>query len=232
MIQYNYIFGGIISTLALIIFDKTLPKKLKGKYYLSHAIINFLILLNCTKDMISSYTDFDNSIKSETNFIPTMLVYSLHFYHMISYNKKLRFDDWLHHILMVLVALPLSSLILTGSLLNHSLFFLCGLPGMIDYILLFLVRNNIIDKMTEKYINKQINLWIRAPGCIAHSALSILAYFKNKDSNVATKYDFIVILITTALVYWNGIYFMEQVVSDYKKNEIKNEMKNEIKNKN
>ena len=123
MIQYNYIFGGIISTLALIIFDKTLPKKLKGKYYLSHAIINFLILLNCTKDMISSYTDFDNSIKSETNFIPTMLVYSLHFYHMISYNKKLRFDDWLHHILMIVFALPLSMAVNGGCLVGHSLFF-------------------------------------------------------------------------------------------------------------
>ena len=220
MIQYNYIIGGIISTFVLIFFDKKLPKKLKGKYYLSHAIVNFLILINCTKDMVSSYTDFDNGIKADTNFIPTMLVYSLHFYHMIAYYKKLRFDDWLHHILMVLVALPLSSLIKTGTLLNHSLFFLCGLPGMIDYILLFLVRNNIIDKMTEKYVNKQINLWIRAPGCIAHSALSILAYMKNRDSEVATDYDFIVMLITTALVYWNGIYFMEQVVSDYKKNEI------------
>lgn len=220
MIQYNYIMGGIISTFALIFFDKKLPEKLKGKYYLSHAIVNFLILINCAKDMVSSYTDFDNSIRADTNFIPTMLVYSLHFYHMIAYYKKLRFDDWLHHILMVLVALPLSSLIKTGSLLNHSLFFLCGLPGMIDYILLFLVRNNIIDRMTEKYINKQINLWIRAPGCIAHSALSILAYMKNRDSEVATDYDFIVMLITTALVYWNGIYFMEQVVSDYKKNEV------------
>ena len=28
-------------------------------------------------------------------------------------------------------------------------------------------------------------------------------------------------MITALLVYWNGIYFMEQVVSDYKKNEIK-----------
>jgi len=223
--------GGIISTFALIFFDKKLPDSVKGKYYLSHAIVNFLILLNCAKDMVSSYTDFDNSIKADTNFIPTMLVYSLHFYHMIAYYKKLRFDDWLHHILMVLVALPLSSLIKTGSLLNHSLFFLCGLPGMIDYILLFLVRNNIIDRMTEKYINKQINLWIRAPGCIAHSALSILAYMKNRDSEVATDYDFIVMLITTALVYWNGIYFMEQVVSDYKKNEIALKAKEIIKEK-
>lgn len=28
-------------------------------------------------------------------------------------------------------------------------------------------------------------------------------------------------MLTSLLVYWNGIYFMEQVVSDYKKNEIK-----------
>ena len=221
MITYDYIIGGIISTISLIFFDKLLPKNIKGKYYLSHAVINLLIIINSWDDTINSYTNFDASIKSKTGYIPTMLVYSLHFYHMIAYFKKLRFDDWLHHILMVLIALPLSSMVNTGTLLNHSLFFLCGLPGMIDYILLFLARNNIIDKMTEKYVNKQLNLWIRAPGCVAHSALSIIAFFKNKDSEVSSKYDFIVVLITSLLVYWNGIYFMEQVVSDYKKNEIK-----------
>ena len=155
-----------------------------------------------------------------------MLVYSLHFYHMIAYFPKLRFDDWLHHILMVLVALAfLSSMVSTGTLLNHSLFFLCGLPGMIDYALLFLVRNNYIDRMTEKYVNKQLNLWVRAPGCIAHSAISILAYFTNMRAGRTQKYEFIVVIVTSLLVYWNGIYFMEQVVSDYKKNELKNKKK-------
>ena len=220
MILKDYIIGGIIATISLILFDKSVPKKIKGKYYLSHAVINLIIILNCYKDVINTYLMFDQSINTQTNYIPTMLVYSLHFYHMIAYFDKLRFDDWLHHILMVFIALPLSGFVNNGTLLNHSLFFLCGLPGMIDYILLFLVRNNLINKMTEKYINKQLNIWIRAPGCIAQSALTIIAYFKFKETNFNKPMDFIAMMITTALVYWNGIYFMEQVVSDYKKNEM------------
>ena len=107
---YDYIIGGILTTFFLIAFDKKLPKNIKGKYYLSHAIINFLILLNCCKDTLLTYTNFEESITASTNFIPTMLVYSLHFYHMIAYFPKLRFDDWLHHLLMVFVALPLTVL--------------------------------------------------------------------------------------------------------------------------
>jgi len=54
----------------------------------------------------------------------------------------------LHHILMILVALPISFLAKTGSLLGHSLFYTTGLPGGIDYLMLVLVRNGIINKLT------------------------------------------------------------------------------------
>lgn len=222
MISLSYLLGTSAATTMMVLFDKYLPSWVQGKYYLVHAVVNFIILLNSGSDMINTYLNFDESMMSTTNFIPAMLVYSLHFYHMIAYYNKLRFDDWLHHILMVFVSLPIASFINSGTLLNHSLFFLCGLPGMIDYFLLFLVRNKYIDRMTEKKVNKHLNLWIRAPGCISHTVLTIIAYMKYKDSLFNGRYDFIAMMITAVLVYWNGVYFMEQVVSDYKKNEIKN----------
>tara|TARA_B110000977_G_C11085234_1_gene494441 strand:+ start:3318 stop:4010 length:693 start_codon:yes stop_codon:yes gene_type:complete len=220
MIINDYIIGSIITTLSLVLFDKYLPNKIKGKYYLSHAVINLLVVCLSYSDMISSYTNLQESINKKSNYLPTMLVYGLHFYHIISYFNKLRYDDWLHHILMVVVALPLGGMVNSGTLLNHSLFFLCGLPGLIDYIMLFLVRNKYINKMTEKKYNKFINLWLRAPGCIAHSVLTLVSFLKYKK-NTATKFEYFAAMLTSLLVYWNGIYFMEQVVSDYKLNEIK-----------
>lgn len=212
--------SGVIITLGLVLFDKNLSDKIKGKYYLSHTIINSFITFYTFNDMISCYTDFNNSINNDINLMPSIMVYSLHFYHMIAYYKKLRFDDWLHHILMVIVALPLANIVDAGSLLNHSLFFLCGLPGGIDYLMLFLVRNNIIDRMTEKYWNKVINLWIRAPGCISHMVLSLISFFNYRDTIFKDDFNKVALFVTAILVFWNGIYFMEQVVSDYKKNEM------------
>ena len=232
MISSSYLIGTTLATFIMVLFDKYLPKRVEGKYYLVHAIVNFLVLINTSKDTLNTYIDFDNSINSVSDYVPTMLVYSLHFYHMISYFNKLRFDDWLHHILMIFVSLPIPLFINSGTLLNHSLFFLCGLPGMIDYILLFLVRNKYIDRMVEKRVNKYLNLWIRAPGCISHSVLTIIAYFKYKDVLFSGKYEVIAMMVTVLLVYWNGIYFMEQVVSDYKKNEMKNNKELECNKKN
>ena len=54
-----------------------------------------------------------------------------------SYYNKLKFDDYLHHGLMVFVALPLGIYLNSGSLLDHGYFYLTGPPGGINYLLLF-----------------------------------------------------------------------------------------------
>ena len=45
-----------------------------------------------------------------------------------------------HHILMIGIALPIGWFVDSKSLLGYSLFFTTGLPGGIDYFLLFLVE--------------------------------------------------------------------------------------------
>jgi len=113
---------------------------------------------------------------------------------------------------MVGVTLPLTELVPQSHLIGHCLFFTTGLPGLIDYFMLFLTRNNLMSKNLEKRINSKINLWLRCPGCVMNVALCM--------SNVATNYNQLsyVQLIGTGIimstVYWNGIYFMNQVVVD------------------
>ena len=43
-------------------------------------------------------------------------------------------------------------------------FFICGLPGGVDYAMLSAVRYGFMDELTEKYINTHLNTWIRIPG--------------------------------------------------------------------
>jgi hypothetical protein len=115
-------------------------------------------------------------------------------------------DDWLHHVLMIGVAIPIGVAINSNTLMGFSLFFTTGLPGGIDYALLFLVRNNVLESMTEKRINRFCNVWIRSPGCIAHAILTLVFALKNEYS---------LALIPSALTFWNGQYFMEKVVADH-----------------
>ena len=186
---------------------------IKGSYYINHFICNMMIVYNTYECMLYSYSDmnicdFNNILLSQNS------IYALHLYHMIWYFDKLRFDDWIHHLIMVGISLPLTSLVDKYNLIGHGMFFINGLPGGIDYILLALVRNNMVDKEIEKRINKYINLWIRCPGCISNVTLSFKVFIDMY--NTSTFLSNISSIIIMLSIYWNGIYFMEQVVSDHR----------------
>ena len=229
-----HIIHGVLFYIFLTIFycsiDKQLQNRYHGNYYLLHGISNIFITYSCLPDLKNTYTDLNNFHNYPVNYVPSIITFSLHSYHIINYFNKLMFDDWLHHILMCGVALPIGLSINSGFLLNHSLFFLIGLPGGINYILLFLSRNKCIEKLTQKRINTSLNLWIRAPGCISQSALTFVVY--NSHYELIVGYQKYLILCAIFLTFWNGIYFMEQVVSNYAVQKYKSEENLKLKNLN
>ena len=112
----------------------------------------------------------------------------------------------------------------TGRLINYSLFFTTGFPGMIDYFLLFLVKNNKLDIIIEKKINNYINLWIRSPGCISHAVLTALVYNIYKNTILNGRFEQIGYIFTAIITFWNGIYFMNKVVISYNTVVLKQQM--------
>ena len=188
--------------------------KIQGRYYGLHSIANLIVVFYTFNNLIKSYTNIPittNEINDIYN--AKALIYGLHIYHMVWYYNKMRYDDWQHHILMVGIALPFTELVRTTHLIGHSMFFINGITGMIDYMLLFMVRNNMIDKYVEKKVNKYLNVWIRCPGCIMNVALCITELICKY--NELSCIEIIAGCIMSSLVFWNGIHFMEQVVVDY-----------------
>lgn len=198
-------------TTGLLIYIDNVLKPRKGRYYIVHSLANACITALSIQDVISIYKNpYASMDDSSTALWSSSITYSVHFYHFASYYKTFRFDDWLHHILMIFVALPLAGYFGSLKLLSHSLFYTTGLPGMIDYALLFLVRNNKIQRFTEKSVNRLLNIVIRCPGCVIHSYLTLILV--QEVTNPVEQY---IGTITGLLVYWNGIYFMDQVVGNY-----------------
>ena len=118
---------------------------------------------------------------------------------------------------MIAVALPIGTFLESHTLTGMSLFFTTGLPGGVDYALLFGVRNGWIGRMTEKKINRALNVWIRSPGCATQAAFT-LAYLCSTPEFEVQGFGSpkaVLCLIPALLVYWNGQYFMGQVVADY-----------------
>jgi len=186
--------------------------QLEGIYYLIHSVHNAVIVYSTAPDIYTTIVHYDTlaTTGGNKNTFALELVFALHIYHIAYYWRKFRYDDWLHHGLMIGLALPIGTYLEAGSLLGYSLFFTTGLPGCIDYFLLFLTRNNCIEKDTEKRVNYYLNTWIRSPGTASHAVLTLIFLLH------AYPYSFVQVLglLTAVLNYWNGQYFMAQIVYD------------------
>ena len=184
---------------------------LEGIYYLIHSVHNAAIVYSTAPDIYTTIVHYDTlATLGNKNTFALELVFALHIYHIAYYWRKFRYDDWLHHGLMIGLALPIGTYLESGSLLGYSLFFTTGLPGCIDYFLLFLTRNNCIEKDTEKRVNYYLNTWIRSPGTASHAILTLIFLLHTYP------YSFVQVLglLTAFLNYWNGQYFMAQIVYD------------------
>jgi len=204
----------ITLTILLCLFDKSLKCfNIDCIYYLNHFIVNSLIVYYTYDDLLLCYTDLNNINKYDMNVDIVEYTFSIHLYHIIIYYNKFYFDDWLHHIIMILFTLPMGLYFNTGPIMSHCLFFMSGLPGGINYLLLFLQRNDFIKKKTQKYINYHLNIWIRNPGCIASSIITYFYYINFINFNYDINNFFVIYIILSC--FWNGVYFMEQVVRNY-----------------
>ena len=139
--EFLYLSYFVLATSSYIFLDKTLKNYYDGRYYLLHSLNNAIIAYCTYPAVIYSYTNLDTFTDYEQSIVATILTAALHTYHIIEYRENLGYYDYLHHGTMCMGALPLGLYVNSGALLDHSLFYLTGLPGMIDYMMMFLVRN-------------------------------------------------------------------------------------------
>jgi hypothetical protein len=213
--------AGYWGTFCLADYAITYMFGFQNIYYLLHSIHNALIVAACLPDVLITLFDFGAVGVYAANLHAAQLVVALHLYHIWVYRHKFRYDDWLHHGLMIGVALPIGMSLPAGTLLGYSLFFTTGLPGGIDYAMLFMNRNGWLDRSVEKRVNTWLNTWIRSPGCVSQAAFT-LAYLSSNSPYVSW-WMILGGILTAALNYWNGQYFMRQVVEDYGRRAVTNE---------
>jgi hypothetical protein len=190
----------------LLIIDKLLIKK--AKWYILHMLTNSLIVLLTINDVIHLIMN-PLFLKDIDNTIPQDITMALHIYHMVMF-RNLLLIDWIHHIIMMIILIFPYNYGETLMICNYLLFFLSGLPGGIDYMMLIMVKYEKMKKMTEKYINSKLNLWIRSPGIIIGAYILFLEYI----NNLIKGHLFILIFSLIGLI-WNAQYFTERVMTNY-----------------
>ncbi len=201
----------VAMTSLFTIMDRALTRLGYAKpYYAVHVFHNAAIVAVTARDVYASFTDFSNVTQYPTAWTAVFLCYALHLYHLYVYHKVFYLDDWLHHGLMVALALPLGSTVAAGALMGANLFFTTGLPGGINYAMLFAEKNGWITQATRKRVNTPVHVWMRGPGCTAVATLIAAAAWSAAE---ASMWHRVAATATAALTFWNGIYFMQQVVA-------------------
>ncbi len=141
-------------------------------WYFMHLIVNFIAVLVVYNDVWRVFTIQDRIeniqpsggvLKLENPIIfLDCLITSLHLFHI---KYALRKEDYVHHIFMI-SALNLCVVYFKPIFATCLIFFMNGLPGGIDYLLLILVKIGKIKSIEEKRINTYLNNYIRAPGIL------------------------------------------------------------------
>ena len=84
-------------------------------------------------------------------------------------------------------------------------------PGGLDYLMLVLVKEGSMKPLEEKRINTVLNVWCRCPFLVCTVCLTyVQLHIHQPPVHIVAIRCFCM-----AINWWNGLYFMERVVSNY-----------------
>jgi len=182
-----------------------------GVYFLMHFFHNLLVSYYTLTNVCHVFHSSYGNERLSGNVVP--LVYAFHFYHIFRYLQYFRPDDWYHHIFSMAVAVPLTFAYFDQQdLLGMCFFFTTGIPGGMNYLLLFLSKNNCgLSKQTQQKWNTMIQSWIRCPGIVMNCG-----FIAKHVCETSTNYmDLVSGCIIFLILLWNGIYFQNTVLENF-----------------
>ena len=151
------------------------------------------------------------------SMIPLSAIAAIHIYHVALF--RLSADDIFHHALFVGVLVPLGVVFKNdgGASLNMGSFFLCGLPGGLNYAALVLNKEGIISNLAQKGFDAAINTWMRAPGLTVFAFLQWQVWLASARPTRGWP-QWLITLATAAVAglhVFNGNYYAEQSIGNY-----------------
>lgn len=134
---------------------------------------------------------------------------------MIMYNN-VKFEEYIHHIVFVLFGVAPCYVFINSNALKIGFLAGCGLPGLIEYSLLALVKNNRLDSFYQKKIMIYVYCYLRGPLSLTACVINYVLYTQNKIND--NLYFFVYINI---LIYINSTYYTKVIIENYYKTLIK-----------
>ena len=181
----------------------------KSRWYQLHTSANILVTKEIIYDVYNLYFYPEISYAEEVSIIPSLYIIIIHIYHILFF-KDLKNMDYFHHILFVNFGV-LPCLLFIKSKQSYLAYIACfGIPGIFEYFLVSLQKNNKISFIKQKQLNSYMYICFRHPLCIIGIFNNILAY-KNGYLND----NFLLTCYLNSLLYLNGTLFNYLTLSSY-----------------
>jgi hypothetical protein len=227
----THLINNLVVLLGLALIDRALltPSLRKScstkdvsttRWFFLHSIANVGVVLTSLASMRavaldpihamdgSAYPPTTSCI-GEASVWPLTIINSVHLYHMVG-GFRLTGADYFHHLLFIpTLGLP-GQMFRWGPLANFQAFFISGLPGGLDYLLLGLVKLGCVDHMLEKRVNANLNTWVRCPGILIAAVLLYQAVLLG--FHVVPLWA---LCLQSVLPAYNALYFNKQAVANY-----------------
>ena len=204
---------GTLSCLAfLAACDLGVAHRMKddtSRYFLLHTLANAVITLSSYKEMKAVLCDPIGSGVGACNVLPTYMIPCLFTYHLSAF-RNVPLEEWQHHVIFGLGLAGPQLAYCVGPVQNAVGFFMCGLPGGVDYALLWLVKEGLLRSEAEKIWNSRINCWCRAPGIMLSSYYLYLLAKYSKVKGPSTTVASLAFLLAS----FNGQYYMQKVIAN------------------
>ena len=115
----------------------------KTRWYFIHFIANMIIVSNTYDNVYYAFLEPKNIMNLPFSNFNINFTMALHIFHIYTSRNKLTLTDWIHHLVSCIFVCTFALYFVKNSIIDYLLFFMCGLPGGIDYFLLYLTKKKI-----------------------------------------------------------------------------------------
>lgn len=208
--NYNLLFHGFSSYFLFLLLHKicyTYKIDSLITWYIIHIVGNLYVVYLSINPIYMILSDPIKELSNPDNYYDTtIIILVLHAYHLLGFQCTK--DDLFHHLFFVFIGCSTVYLFNNGYFSALSHFFICGLPGAIDYTTIIFYKLNYLTKTQRLRIGMYLNVWFRSPGLCLLSSFALMKFLYT-DKNI---YNIIELLLQVGMSLGNGQYYMSMVV--------------------
>lgn len=223
---YNVLATAVASLLAVFaveaLVDNLVVRHLFAKtpttrYFALHVIFNCWVIYVVWPDAVEALA---NPVTSMTEHhwvhsavLSTGGISGFHIYHLLLFTNLTTEDVW-HHVVSCMIVPLVAIFCPFGRVVSLSNLGMCGIPGGIDYALLVLVKMRVLNTMTEKRINRYLNLVLRWPLQLITTYLIGLSWCRGGLGHI-NPIVLAFMFLADVVHCFNAVYYADKVVGNY-----------------